>query len=524
MKFRFDKQQEKLIIQEATRVEYFQLKSHLTRHVKNYRFNPRFKLGVWDGTVSHFNDGAISMGLWKECLLLCQQNDWKFEITNKQDFPIDRDVTYEKVEAFCKRFFVGRKLKNGVDFFPYAHQIQSAFKILKNRYCITEVATGGGKSLIFSLVAFYILDQNPNAKFLLIVPNISLCTQFYDDITDYNMGWNNENQNPLNIKLEEIMSDRPRRSEEGANIFIGTFQSLEKRPKEWFHQFTVVAGDEFHKAGHGSTTDIKLITKVINYTIGHAKLRFGMSGTFPAEDTLDYLMIQSLTGPKIAEVRADTLMEKGVIAPVRIKTLILNHNDASFAESISMIKKSGNAKGAYECEKKYIQESDKRVFFVVDKLMTKITKNTLVLFHIKEYGLRIVEAIKQRLLDAEVYYIDGDVKSADREAIKKRMEDTADGKPKFLVASFGTLSTGVSIKALFNVIFMESFKSEQIIIQSIGRILRLHDEKETALVFDVVDIYETNPKVRNTMYMHYLERRGFYEKRNYPFSEVTINL
>ena len=53
----------------------------------------------------------------------------------------------------------------------------------------------------------------------------------------------------------------------------------------------------------------------------------------------------------------------------------------------------------------------------------------------------------------------------------------------------GTLSTGVSINAIFNVIFADSFKSEQIIIQSIGRALRLHSDKKKALVFDLVDVY-----------------------------------
>ena len=57
----------------------------------------------------------------------------------------------------------------------------------------------------------------------------------------------------------------------------------------------------------------------------------------------------------------------------------------------------------------------------------------------------------------------------------------------------GTLSTGVSINAIFNVIFADSFKSEQIIIQSIGRALRLHSDKKKAMIFDLVDVF--NPKI-----------------------------
>jgi len=55
--------------------------------------------------------------------------------------------------------------------------------------------------------------------------------------------------------------------------------------------------------------------------------------------------------------------------------------------------------------------------------------------------------------------------------------ELTDGNPKILIASFGTLSTGVSIKAIKNMIFADSFKSDVIVRQSIGRALRLHKDK-----------------------------------------------
>lgn len=524
MKFRLDLEREKLVIIDSTRTEYHQLKLHLTRHVKNYKYQPRFKLGVWDGTISHFNNGQINLGLWKECFDLCKTNNWKFEIENKEDFPMDKTLTLEMVDDFCKEFFKHHTNKDGTPFMPYDHQVYSAYKILKNRYCITEVATGGGKSLIFTVVAFYILKNiNPNAKFLLIVPSISLVSQFFDDIMDYNAGYNNSNPNPLNVKLEEIMSDKPRRNEGEANITIGTYQSLEKRDKTWFEQFYVVSADEAHKAGSGNSSDIKIVAKVLGNTFGSAHIRFGMSGTFPDKESIDYLTIQSLMGPKIAEVRADELMKKGIITPVKIKSLILNHQDSEFNDTIALIKKGGNGKACFELERKYIQQSAKRTNFIIDKLLSKITKNTLVLFNIKDYGTSFYHTCRERLENIDVHYIDGDVKTEKREYIKKEMEQT-DGNPKILIASFGTLSTGVSIKSLCNVIFLESYKSEQIVIQSIGRILRLHNDKERANVFDIVDIFDNIKSPSNILYKHYTERKRFYLERNYPYEELRINL
>ena len=107
--------------------------------------------------------------------------------------------------------------------------------------------------------------------------------------------------------------------------------------------------------------------------------------------------------------------------------------------------------------------------------------------------------------------------------IDKRKEIREEGATKVLIASFGTLSTGVSINAIFNVIFADSFKSEQIIIQSIGRALRLHEDKKTALIFDLVDVFQLE-KLSNLLYKHFLEREKFYIKRKYPYKVVKVNL
>lgn len=547
MKLRYDKKRQKLILTEATRTEYHQVKIGLTKKVKGYQFTPTYKMNIWDGNISHFDDGEFDLGLWKEVYTMCKQNGWKFELENKEDFPMNKKITYEQVNEFCKDFFKDHTLPDGKEFTPYEHQIDSAFKIMKNRYCLTEVATGGGKSLIFAIIAFYILREvNPKAKFLLIVPNISLVTQFYDDITDYNHGFKNggQNENALDINMCEIMSDKPRRDEGEANIVIGTVQSLEKRLakkefKGWFEQFNIVATDESHKAGNGAkASGIKQIKKVIKRTVGTAYMRFGMSGTYPEEGSLDWLTVQSLHGPKIAEVQAKKLMEQGIISTVKIKSLLLNHNNPNFNNQLNMIKGGGNAKACYDLEKNYIHESEPRLNFITDKILSKIKKNSLVLFNIKDYGKNIFKKIRDEVPNVDVYYIDGDTKKDKREFIKAKMDnigrrgkigkilgdDTIKDRPKVLVASFGTLSTGVSIKNLHNVVFMESFKSEQVIIQSIGRILRLHKDKDRATVFDIVDIFDGETRKKNILYKHYEVRKAFYEKREYPMEELKIIL
>jgi hypothetical protein len=212
MKFRYDKQTEELIVSEASRIEYHQLSLWLTRHVKGYRYMPAFKMGVWNGQQTYFRNGKINLGLWKEALRGCKEIGSQFIMENKEDFPINREVTLEKVTQFCKEFFKFHKVrtKEGewIPFIPYEHQIESAFKILKNRYCMAEVATSGGKSLIISIVMFYTLKHiNPDAKFLIIVPSITLVTQFYDDLLKNYHGENNISNMYNNYYLEIELED-----------------------------------------------------------------------------------------------------------------------------------------------------------------------------------------------------------------------------------------------------------------------------------------------------------------------------
>ncbi len=103
------------------------------------------------------------------------------------------------------------------------------------------------------------------------------------------------------------------------------------------------------------------------------------------------------------------------------------------------------------------------------------------------------------------------------------MEISDDNKIRILFGSYGTLSTGVSVKNLYNIIFTESFKSESRIIQSIGRGLRLHSKDKVANIFDIVDQFiEEEPK--NAFYRHGQERIRLYKKHQYDYKEMKFNL
>ena len=166
--------------------------------------------------------------------------------------------------------------------------------------------------------------------------------------------------------MEEIMSDKPRKFSGTIkpNIYIGCYQSLEKWDKEFFEQFHTVACDEAH--GAKSNT----LTTILKRTFGHAYNRFGVSGTFPTDDSLEILTIQSVLGPNVTKIEASTLVESGTITPMTIKAVILNHNVSDINERLNQIKKMGAGSDAFRLEKEFIQQSEKRLDFIV-KLIKK---------------------------------------------------------------------------------------------------------------------------------------------------------
>lgn len=522
MKLVISKDKSKIILKESSHEEYHQLKLHLIRKVENYHFKKRRKMGLWDGNIDHFHKGIMRFGLWKEIYKCCKDHGYKFEV-DKNDFPFDLDITQEKVDKFCEEFYKDYRVipndKNpdGI-FIPYQHQREAVYKLLKFKQGLIEVATAGGKSLIFGTFLFYVLKYiNPKAKALLIVPRASLVTQFYDDLLDYNEGYNKEQKEPFDLRIEELFSDKPRKVRDGVepNVYIGTYQSLVNYPPNFFKQFDVVVTDEAHSA------KAKSLDTILKETFTYATYRFGLSGTYPSDSSAEYITIQSLMGPKLMTVKAKELMEKGLITPVKINAIILNYDESDFAERVYSIKKNGGGQKAYLLEKEYAQKSLRRKMFF-RKLVDKFNDNSMILFHNIEYGTDLYEHLRDNITNKHFYYIDGSTSKVKREKIKKLMEIT-DSQPKILVASFGTFSTGINIKAIMNVVFADSFKSDQIIRQSIGRGLRLHAEKEKLVVFDIVDRFHN--KYKNILYNQYISRRdNIYKKQEFPVNELKIKI
>lgn len=497
MKLQLSDDDKYLIVADASEIEIEQLKICLTRKVNGWRFHPLVKQGHWDGNVSYFiKDRFIPAGLWKEIIEICKKFNYEIEIEGIRRL-FDNSIKHEDFEAWVKDHFKDFNM----EIRPY--QINAAYQILKNRLCVAELATSAGKTLISYIIVSYLLQKQLSKRVLFIVPSVSLVTQGVSDFKTYARFV----ENPVKIKYQEVYSGQETKPE--SNFVIGTYQSLSKKPKEYFEDFDVVIVDETHKVKAQSIKQI--LEKCTN-----AVYRFGLSGTIPKPETLDRLTLMSYTGPLITEVSANYLASEGFVTKCRVQVIEMDYAPEEVKMAFSNISRSPARKELYQMEQDFIVKNDERLNFIAN-VIGKSTKSSLVLFHRIEHGQKLYKLLREKF-NRPIYYVDGGTDTEVRDVYKDKMEKRDN---VILIASFGTFSTGISIKNIHNIFFTESFKSEVVVRQSIGRGLRLHKDKELLTIIDFVDNFSYDGW-DGYLYKHGKERQKIYKDQKFSYAVKQV--
>ena len=486
-----------LRIDEITELELEQITISLTKRIESWRFNPLVKKGVWDGYVSYIKDDKwIPAGLWKYVMEVCKEYGYDLQINGIRRL-IDPNINQEQFTEWALDFF------KGSDITPRDYQIETAYNILKFRRSLSELATSAGKTLISFLTVAYLLETRKVEKILFIVPNVSLVLQANEDFQDYNY------MNRIKLKVQQIYAGK--KIKPNKNLVIGTYQSLVKKSKDYFDQFGAVIVDETHKAKSLSIKTILGKCKNANY-------KFGLSGTLPKTGTLDKLTLMSQAGPVISEIKAAFLQDEGYIANCKVKVIEMSYASESQRNAFEELAKNKyDRKDVYKYESNFVINNESRLDFITN-VIGKVPRNSLVLFHRIEHGNKIYEKLRQNT-NKVIYYVDGSTDKNIREEYKKKMEA---GDEVVIVASYGTFSTGISIKKIHNIFFTESFKSEVVIRQSIGRGLRQHKSKSAVLIVDFVDDIRT-VEWDNYLYKHSKVRQKIYKQEKFEYSIKKVN-
>tara|TARA_Y100001972_G_C7656723_1_gene330730 strand:- start:2004 stop:3044 length:1041 start_codon:yes stop_codon:yes gene_type:complete len=342
------------------------------------------------------------------------------------------------------------------------------------------------------------LETDPSKKILIIVPTVSLVEQMYSDFSDYSS------------KEEDWHTDEWCRrihggTEKGPMLercIISTWQSIYKKPANWFQHFGMVIGDEAHQFKAKSLTSI--MEKCVN-----AEYRFGTTGTLDGTQT-HQLVLEGLFGPVFKVTTTKELIDKETLSKLDIDILLLKYKD-EICKDVSQRK--------YQDELDFIVKYQPRNNFISNLALDQ-KGNTLVLFnYVEKHGKPLHSLLQEKITgDRKLFYVSGETDVDTREQVRSITERE---KNAIIVASIGTFSTGINIKRLHNIIFASPSKSQIRVLQSIGRGLRKSD-RDTK-IYDIADDLHWKSKKNYTL-NHAAERIKIYSKEKFNYKLWDINI
>lgn len=459
----------------------YELSEHFTFSIPGAKFSPAYRNRVWDGKIRLYNvmSGLIYAGLVPYIEHFARERDYEIEYLSdftQEEFSLKEAKDFTKTIGLPEQYEVRD------------YQLEAFAHAVRNRRALLLSPTASGKSLIIYLLARYY-----NARTLVIVPTTSLVSQLASDFSDYGYG------DPSGI--HSITAGKNKDTD--LDFTISTWQSIYKMPKKFFEQFDVVIGDEAHLFKAKSL--VSIMSK-----LDKCKYRFGFTGTLDGTQT-NKLVLEGLFGAVKRVTTTAELIDQKHLASFKIKSIVLSY-DEDTRKMISKMK--------YQDEIDWIVRNQARNRFIKN-LALSLNGNSLLLFQfVEKHGDVLYDMIDKAAGDRNVYYVAGKTETEDRERIRKIIETEKDA---IIVASSGVFSTGINIRNLHNIIFTSPSKSRIKNLQSIGRVLRKSESKDSAVLYDIADDLSYKSKQNYTI-QHFKERVKIYTEEQFPFKIYSVTL
>ena len=468
-----------------------EMSDFFTFKVPGYQFMPAYRNKTWDGEIKLYNiySEQIYAGLLPYVIKFAKERNYSLSVEDSLRPALDRF----NAKKYCESLNLS---VGGTDIAPHNHQLEAIKHGIERKRCLLLSPTASGKSLMIYSMIRYLLE-NMNKKILIIVPTTSLVTQMEHDFADYSSKdhWNAEEN------CHMVYSGKEKQTEK--RVVISTWQSLYKMPKKYFDQFGAVFGDECHLFKAKSL--MSLMQKLTD-----GDYRIGTTGTLDGTQT-HKLVIEGLFGPVYKVTTTSNLMEKNLLAQLKIDCILLKYPQELRQEV---------ARAKYQDEINWLVSYQPRNDFICN-LTTTLKGNTLVLFQfVEKHGKKLYEQIKEEENGRKVFFVHGNTDVDIREEIRQIAEQEENA---IIVASFGTFSTGVSIRRLHNIVFASPSKSRIRILQSIGRQLRKSEHKTLAKLYDIGDDLHWKSWKNHTL-RHFVERIKIYRSENFDHNSVMINI
>lgn len=437
-----------------------------------------YKLGKWDGIRRIMSRNlTFPYGLLERVKVYYTNHNKVVTIDNRR--PVKSSG--EPLNIYSKLVAMGKA--------PYDYQMEVA-KVTTDKDCgIIRVATGGGKSLIATLMIaqfgkstiIYVVGKDllhQMHKFLTEVfqMDIGIVGDGLCDIKNINVVSVWTVGQALGMKKSSIITDG------------GTDEAVTDRSKyadilDMMRSVKVHIFDECHLA---ACDTIQEISRSIN-----PEHLYGMSASPWRDDNAD-LLIESIFGSKIVDIPASQLIEGGFLVQPIIKFIKLTPRRYPKATKYPSVYKD------------YIIDNPERNNHIIAgaKSLVEQGYQTLVLYSRIAHGKYLHKEISKTM---PCLLLSGKDSSKKREDAKMKLES---GEINCIVAST-IFDIGVDLPSLSGLIIAGGGKSSVRALQRIGRVIRKYPGKQYAAILDFVDqarYLKVHSEIRHRIYA---SERGF---------------
>jgi len=289
-------------------------------------------------------------------------------------------------------------------------------------------------------------------------------------------------------------------------ILISTWQSIHTQPRNQFLKFGMAICDEVHLAV------AKSLNTIMN-NLTNAQYSIGTTGTLDGAKCNELVLVGNF-GPVNRVITTKELMDSDTIAQLKIRCLVLNHNNEL---------KKIVSKMEYQDEINAIISHVGRNDFIT-KLAIDQKGNTLVLFNrIEDHGKplykKVCDIASINYPDRKIFYVSGEVNAKTREEIRA----IADKESNCIILASVVFATGTNLKNIHTIIFAAPTKSQVRVLQSIGRGLRKSDNGKSTTLYDISDNFSWKSKKNFTM-KHAKERIDIYNREQFDYKIFEIDL
>jgi len=471
-----------------------ELGEEFTFMADNYKWDKRFNNNKWDGKIRLLDQRTrlLYKGLAQRVKKYCDQCGYHLTF--------DKEFYHSNVsEHEIRQFIHSLNLPEWLEIRDY--QVNSILKCIRSNRRTLLSPTSSGKSLII-----YVIMRWYNMKTIIIVPSLGLIKQMASDFISYGY------TDPIHLSTDGLNKSLVKEK-----VTLTTWQSLENGkstiPDEWYTQFDVAIGDEAH--GAKAPTLISIFSKM-----NKVKYRFGTTGTLD-DIEINKATIEGIFGAPFQSTTTRELIDNGYATEFKVKCIVLRYPDSVISDFHKMkydAKKSAMVGKTYPEEIDFLTMYKKRTKFIVN-LALSLKGNKLIFFKNRDQGKEIYDELKLKT-NHPVFYIDGTIPVKIREEIRTAIEEYENA---IIVASLGTTSTGISINKMHHMIAASPSKSKIKVLQSIGRMLRLHETKKVAYLYDIVDDLSKGTS-RNFTLTHFIKRCIIYSKEKFPFKIYKLSI